>query len=62
MQIIEAIARYKEEKMKKEFDRLQDELKMQEEREKTEREKDLKRQRRMLKAKKDLEEFHAKRE
>jgi hypothetical protein len=32
--MIEAIARYKEEKMKKEYDRLQDELRLQSEREK----------------------------
>jgi hypothetical protein len=43
LQLIEAIARYKEDKMKREFDRLQEELKAQEEREKIEREKDLKR-------------------
>ena len=47
MHMIEAIARFKEDKMRREFLRLQDELKAQEERERLEKEKDSKRQRRM---------------
>ncbi len=56
--MIEAIARFKEDKMRREFVRLQDELKAQDERERLEKEKDSKRQRRMMRARKELDDFH----
>jgi uncharacterized protein YneF (UPF0154 family) len=62
LHMIEAIARFKEDKMRREFLRLQDELKAQEERERFEKEKDSKRQRRMMRAKKELEDFHQQKE
>ena len=62
LHMIEAIARFKEDKMRREFLRLQDELKAQEERELFEKEKDSKRQRRMMRAKKELEDFHQQKE
>ena len=57
LELIEQIAKYKEDKMRREYERLQGELEQEAEKERLSREKEAKRKKRMEQVKKQLEEY-----